>query len=179
MAALASSVYAQVFVTTFGIGNTQGWAVGKWFDLGYYGDKEEFIEDATEYATTILGDGDPELCFADHEASFEYGDMIREGGISEEIWQYLALNDHQIKMLEAYEEIYGNDKGTVSSRVADAEASYVGNFDNMERYAEHFIEQGEYLDGVADIISHNIDYASIAKTLSQSVHYKNGMCFSA
>jgi len=46
-----------VFVTTYAIGNEHGFAVGKWFDLSEYSDKDEFIEHPTKRIPLSLGRG--------------------------------------------------------------------------------------------------------------------------
>lgn len=143
---------AEIFVTTFAVGNEQGFSTGKWFDLTHYGNKADFIQAIKEYAIEELDDQDPEICFADYETNFDDEDLINEGFVSEEIWQLFALDENKgelgysdpVAILQAFESLDGKGSGTVAERFEHASSRYYGEFDDYSDLAyEVILSQGD------------------------------------
>ena len=53
---MSNTLIARIFVTSYAIGNNDGFGVGKWFDLEDYSEKSAFIEAATDYVKNDLGE---------------------------------------------------------------------------------------------------------------------------
>ncbi|WIF22001.1 antirestriction protein [Shewanella phage vB_SbaS_Y11] len=168
---------ASVFVTTYGVGNEQGFATGKWFDLTDFDDKDEFIDAATEYAQEVLGDDDPELCFADFEAGFNTRNLISECSISDQVWEILTLNAHEMKLLFIYAEWQGERITDAHDMLERAQGLYAGQWDSEEDYASDRLSETGYLENLPDIIRYNLDMEGIADWFMQDMYHEDGYFF--
>lgn len=175
--AITYSAEARVFVTTYGVGNEKGFAHGKWFDLADFEDKDGFIEAATEYAQEVLGDHDPELCFADYESGFGDMDLIHESGISSQVWEVLGLDDHELKLLSIYASWQGERITDVANMLDRAQSLYAGQWDSERDYALERLEEGGYLKGLPDVVRYNIDADGVADWFMQDMYHEDGYFF--
>lgn len=107
----------QVFVTTYAIGNTQGFATGKWFDLSDYADKQVFLDDAFEYCVEVLGDKDPEICFADYDDIPK--DLISEYHIDDAVFELGKLSNYELEVVTAYVVATGCDYSEAINKAFD------------------------------------------------------------
>lgn len=172
----------QAFVTTYAIGNEKGFAVGKWFDLTEYADKNDFIDAATKYAKEVLGDEDPELCFSDYECDPLFKDMISECHIDEDLWEAIDVaDDYDLDMVAAYIAHMGT-KGSFEETCQAAEDAYRGQYDDVNDYAWEYLEDAGYVgkhSELPDIIANNIDIDGVAEWLMQDMFYDDGYLFYA
>lgn len=167
---------ASVFVTTYGVGNEQGFATGKWFDLADYSDKDDFEEAAIEYAQEVLGDDDPELCFSDYETNFSKMDLISECYIDEKVWELLELDGHDFEMLVAYASYYGYGDA-VSDLLEQAQDCYQGQYDSDEDFAQELLEECGYLNDLPSFIECHIDWSGVARDLMMDYFESDGYYF--
>lgn len=167
---------ASVFVTTYGVGNEQGFATGKWFDLNDYSDKDEFIEAATEYAQDVLGDHDPELCFADYESGFADLNLISECYVDSQVWELLEMSDSDLDMLVAYTSNVGMN-GSVDEMLEEAQENYQGQYDNDEDFAAELLEDCGYLNDLPSLVECHIDWQGVARDVMMDYFEVNGHYF--
>ena len=170
---------ASVFVTSYAIGNTQGFAIGKWFDLTDYSDKEEFYQEATEYVEEVLGDTDPELCFSDYETGFTNNGLITEGGISAEVWEILELTEDDLELVQAYRSAIGTDVSgnSIHEQLDEARNKYVGQWEDKSVFGYERMEQQIDLDSLPNEILGSIDWHKVGEELSWDYSVHEGYYF--
>ena len=170
-----------VFVTSYAVGNEHGFAAGKHFDLSDFSDKEEFIEAAQEYMSKTWGDHDPELAFPDYEIPFNDENLISEGHISSELWEVMALDEDDLKMVEAFIGAFGNyENQSVSELLEQAQGKLRGQWESDSDMAyDHVEETGAISADTPDFIRNAIDYDSVAECLMQDYTEHNGYYFYA
>lgn len=180
MSILATSTTAQVFVTTYGVGNLQGFGMGKWFDLTDYTDKEAFIEAALAYAKNELNDHDPELCFPDYEGeAFLDGELYCESYLSSLVFDIIQLDSHDFDMLKAYVKATGERLEDVERQLEEAQERFAGEFENDEDFAYQTLESLGNLDNLPPFISCHIDWSGVARDLMMDYYSANGYYFQA
>lgn len=167
---------ASVFVTTYGVGNEQGFATGKWFDLTDYSDKDEFIEAATEYAQDVLGDHDPELCFADYESSFADLDLISECHVDSQVWDLFDMDSSDLDMVIAYTSNVGVN-GSFEDMLSEAQDCYQGQYDSDADFAQETLQDCGYLEDLPSFIECHIDWDGVARDLMMDYFEVNGHYF--
>lgn len=161
--------FANCFVTSYAIGNQQGFSVGKRFDLMDYSDKAEFIAAATDYVIQELGDTDPELAFPDYETSFSSLNLIDEGGIDEKVWEVLALEDKDREIMLAYLEnadIIDND---IKQTVDHARGCHIGHWECEHDFARSQLEQMGVLEIMPNAVMDNLDLTACANQLATNM----------
>ena len=93
-----SSDSPKVYVGTYAKYNS-GSIKGKWLDLSDYSDKEEFL---AACAKLHKDEHDPEFMFQDHDGIPE--GMITESSISDDVWEWMNMDEDDKKLLEIYRE---------------------------------------------------------------------------
>jgi len=120
-----------VYVGTYGK-YTGGSIDGAWVSLNKYPTKDEFYE----YIKELHKDEeDPEFMFQDYQNFPEK--YYSESGLDDGIWDWLALDEDDREMLEAYIEATGDDKVSID----DAKDKFQGKYDSKEDWAQEFIDQ--------------------------------------
>ena len=170
--------FAKVFVTTYAVGNTQGFAVGKWFDLTDYADKEDFINDATQYAKSVLNDDDPELCFSDYELSLSVDGLMSEYGINKIVWDFIELDEAEKEVLEAYINAFGvTDIEDVTELLRQANDRYRGNYEDDEALALELLTEDGTLDSLPTVIESSLNWQYLGEYYGQDYLSYNGYYF--
>ena len=179
MTTLTSSTTAKVFVTTYAIGNSKSFAIGKWFDLTDFSDKDEFMEAATDYAIEHLGDEDPELCFSDYESSFKNNGLISEDGISEQVWEILELSDDDLELVQNYRNASGssNSCDSISELLQQAQNKHIGHWNEKSDFGYEQMEQRMDLDSLPCEIAGSIDWEKVGEELSWDYLVSDGHYF--
>jgi len=108
----------RVYVGTYAKYNN-GSIAGAWVDLTRFDNADEFEEFCRELHKD---EEDPEFMIQDFE-NFPNA-YYDEGGLPDSIWEFLALDDDDRAMFEAYQE------AGLSGSFSDAEDAYSGQFDN-------------------------------------------------
>jgi len=142
---------ARLYVGTYAKYNS-GSIFGKWLDLEDYSDKEAFLEACAKLHSD---EEDPEFMFQDFEGFPE--SMYDESSVSDEIWEWLDLDEDDQNMLEAYQKSV-DTKGTIEQ----AREEYRGKYDSPADYAERFHEEVGDLASVPDSLRYHIDWESVA-----------------
>lgn len=164
------AISASVFVTSLAlaqsaIANNQV-ADGEWFELLDYKDKADFIAAATRYVENDLKQKDAQLYFTDVSAGFDTDGLIGKQEISEETWDMLELEEHEVEMLQAYRELYPPaPDAKIVDLVSKAQMNYIGHFYDA---ADFVIDQIEYLEidlSAMPALTSCIDYEKLATHL--------------
>jgi antirestriction protein len=121
---------AKVYVGTYAKYNS-GSIAGKWLDLEDYSDKEEFLAACAELHKD---ESDPELMFQDWE-DIPNG-MISESHISDDVWEWLELDEEDRELLAAYRDCTSNDTATIE----DARDAFQGVHDTERDFAQQLAE---------------------------------------
>lgn len=158
---------SQVYVGTYAKYNS-GSINGAWVNLERFADEEEFLAHCAELHKD---EEDPEFMFQDYEGfpSRYYS----ESGISPEVFQWLALEDHERDILNAYIECTGLDDATIE----DAKEHYYGHFESDLDLAYEYVESTGMLSGVDDSIKNYFDYEAFARDLAYDFMEHDGHYF--
>jgi antirestriction protein len=147
-----SSENPRVYVGTYAKYNS-GNLKGRWLDLTDYADKDEFIDACRKLHKD---EADPELMFQDHE-NIPKG-MITESSISEDLWEWMGLDDHEKTLLQIYRRDI-NEDGTLD----EARDAFNGVYSSPEDWAEQYIEEAGWLNEVPEPLRIYIDYEAYAR----------------
>lgn len=143
----------RVYVGTYAKYNS-GNLFGKWLDLDDYSDKDSFLEACRELHKD---ESDPELMFQDHE-SVPAG-MVSESHISDDLWEWLALDDDDKELLAVYREHVRDD-----ADISEARDAFIGNGYSTEAdWAAQYLEETGGLEGVPKHLENYIDFESYAR----------------
>ena len=148
----AEGIAPRVYVGTYGKYNS-GSIAGKWLDVEDYADKEDFLKACAELHK---GEHDPEFMFQDYEGI--PAGMISESHISEDLWEWLALDDDDRELVAVYQAEIDSD-GTIEQ----ARDAFSGRYKDEEDWAYEYIESTGGLDGMPENLRHYFDYAAFAR----------------
>jgi antirestriction protein len=168
----ATATRTAVYVGTYAKYNN-GSIEGKWMDLEEYSDKETFIAACQELHSD---EADPELMFQDWEGVPD--GMISECSLSDEIFDFIQLDDKDKRVLVAYRE---NIDQTAS--IEDATEAYRGTYESPADYAESFHCEIGSLKNVPEDLAYHIDWESVAREMGHGgttfveVAYRECMVF--
>jgi antirestriction protein len=159
----------RVWVTTYSKYNA-GRVGGKWFELDDYADIEEFYDACNEYHKD---ETEPEIMFTDSE-NIPDG-YICEHSISERVWDFLELEDHDREVVEAYLHHFGFGYGTVAAEQEHREIldKYTGSADTVESFAEE--ELSYHLETLGaelpDFLIGCIDFNQLWRSYYRFIYY--------
>jgi antirestriction protein len=141
----------RVYVGTYKKYN-EGKLTGKWLTLTDYSSLEEFLAACRKLHKD---ERDPELMFQDFE--FVPKSMIGESYIAPDLWDWLAMEEDEKKLLKIYRR--ENPKASLQ----EAQDAFLGTFDSEAAWAEQYVEDNGLLDGIKDDELKNcIDYEHYA-----------------
>ena len=169
MTTITATTFANCFVTTFKVGNEQGYSVGKRFDLTDYKNKADFIAAAIDYAKSELGDNDPELAFPDYETSFDSLDLIDEGGIDGKVWEVLALESEARTIMMAYLENSDMVEDDIQQTADHARGCYIGHWECEHDFARDQLDQMGLLDVMPDAVMDNLNLTACANQFATNM----------
>jgi antirestriction protein len=156
---------ASVYVGTYAKYNN-GSIGGAWVDLTKFSDHDEFLD----YCRELHKDEeDPELMYQDFEEfpSAYYS----ESGLDAEIWEWLALDDNDKEILEAYVDCIG-----VHATIDEARDAFVGQYDSDIDFTMEWLEMcGDIPKDLPSII--HIDWEATARDLMMDFSSHNGFYF--
>jgi len=142
----------RVYVGTYGK-YASGSLFGRWLDLDDYADKADFLEACAELHK---GEHDPEFMFQDFEGIPE--GMISESHVSEELWDWLGLDDDEQELLAVYRE-HINQEGDIE----EARDAFEGTHGSPEAWAEDYIDSCGMLAEMPENLRYYFDYAAYAR----------------
>jgi len=127
---VSSSTKPAVYVGTYSKYNS-GSIKGKWLNLEDYASKEDFLKAA---AALHKDEPDAELMFQDFEGFPRQ--YYSESSLSDELWDWLDLDEDDRELLAVYSDELGDDKATIEQ----ARDAFWGKFDSKKDWAMSFIE---------------------------------------
>lgn len=143
---------ASVYVGTFAKYNS-GSIKGAWLDLDSYRDHEDFIEACKELHKD---ENDPELMFQDYEEFPKR--YYSESNISEDLWEYLALDTTDQEIVNAYFENVNSD-----GSFKEALEAYLGTFKSPEDWAIQHLEDTGEIDSIPKHLLYYFNYEEYAR----------------
>jgi len=120
---------ARVYVGTYAKYNN-GSLQGAWIDLEDFTDKDAFLQACAELHAD---ESDPEFMFQDHEGI--PSGMISESSISDDVWEWLEMDDDDRELLALYRAEIDSD-GTLEQ----AQEAFAGTADSEAAFAEQTAE---------------------------------------
>lgn len=149
---MATTYTPRVYVGTYAKYNN-GSLEGKWIDLGDYSEKDDFL---TACAELHADESDPELMFQDFEDIPE--GMISESSISDDLWDWINLDDSDKELLKVYRENI-NSSGDIDV----ARDAHRGNATSPEDWAADYLDECGLLAEVPGALQNYIDFAAYAR----------------
>ena len=153
---------ASVYVGTYQKYNN-GSIGGAWVDLTKFSNEDEFLD----YCKELHKDEeDPELMYQDFEEFPKR--YYSESYINSDLWEWLALDDNEKNILEAYLECFGYD-GTVE----DAMDAYQGQYDSDIDFTMELLEScGDIPKELPSYV--HIDWEGTARDIMMDYSSHNG-----
>lgn len=155
----------RIYVGTYKKYN-EGDLSGKWVDLTEFDNEDDFYT----YCYKLHDDeDDPQLMFQDFEYFPE--EFYSECSISDDLWEWLELDDDQQEIVWAYIECFGNNSNTLESY----EDAYHGYYDTFQDFVR------ELFDETNEIPSHlesYIDYEAVERDYRFDFSFHDGHVFS-
>ena len=158
---------ASVYVGTYQKYNN-GSIQGAWVDLTKFSDEDKFLD----YCKELHKDEeDPELMYQDFEEFPKR--YYSESYINSDLWEWLALDDNEKDILEAYLECFGYD-GTIE----DAMKAYQGKYTNDIDFTMDLLEScGDIPQDLPSYV--HIDWEGTARDIMMDYSSANGFYFRA
>ena len=158
---------ASVYVGTYQKYNN-GSIQGAWVDLTKFSDEDKFLD----YCKELHKDEeDPELMYQDFEEFPKR--YYSESYINSDLWEWLALDDNEKDILEAYLECFGYD-GTIE----DAMKAYQGKYTNDIDFTMELLEScGDIPQDLPSYV--HIDWEGTARDIMMDYSSANGFYFRA
>lgn len=141
---------------------------GKWFLLGNYTSKAEFIADATDFAVNDLGDKTPTLVFSGVETGFERNGLFdyETSEPTEDLWTIFTLSDEDLKILNSYMSFYEDNEDGVADMLAAAKSDFIGVFATDKDFVIHKLRHAGATDEVLDMLGDACDWDKLETTLN-------------
>jgi antirestriction protein len=125
----------QIYVGTYAKYNN-GSIEGAWIDLDDMSDADTFDETIRELHKDEV---DPEFMFQDYEGF--PSEFYSESGLDSRIWEYLALDDNEREIVDAFLDCFGDTQNVFE----DAQNAYYGKYDKDTDFAWELLETtGDY-----------------------------------
>ncbi len=153
---------ARVYVGTYAKYNS-GSIAGAWLNLEDYSSRDEFLEAARQLHAD---ESDPELMFQDFEGFPR--SYYSESSIEAELWDWLALDDDEREIVEAYREDVNQD-----ASIEEAREAYCGIYEDEAEWAEQFLEDTGDLNEIPERLRPYFDFEAYAydADLNGDVHF--------
>lgn len=135
---------AKIYVGTYAKYNA-GSIRGEWLDVSDFSDKDEFLAQCAEIHAD---EDDPEFMFQDWEGIPD--GMISESHVSEGAFTWVAMDEDEQEMIEAYSACFGSsyvDWDDVDAALETARDAFAGTADSPAEFAEEMaIDNGSIPD---------------------------------
>lgn len=149
---------ASIYVGTYAKYNA-GSIEGKWLDPEDYADKDAFLEAC---ADLHKDEADPELMFQDWEDIPE--GMVTGSHVEEELWDWLALDDHDRLLLRMFRDLRGDGD------IEDAREAFNGTYTDAHAFAHQLFEDLGYLGDDNPLVNY-VDWGSVVRDLSMDYSF--------
>lgn len=160
----------KIYVGTYAKYN-DGSIFGEWLDLEDYREESDFFDACRELHDD---EADPEFMFQDFDGI--PSGLVTECGFVNGAWDFLKdFEDLTQTEREAFE-IWAEHVGSfdISDALDTFRGEYAGTWECDRDFAENYVDEAGYLDGVNDLICYNLDYDGIFQDLgvwSRNGHY--------
>jgi antirestriction protein len=159
-----------VYVGTYGKYNN-GSISGKWLYIEDYQDCDSFLKACRELHQD---ENDPELMFQDFE-NFPKA-FYSESGITQDLWEYLDLDEDDREMLEAYQNsIDGQATVHDIDKIRDC---YHGKWDSELDYTHEYLESTGYLSEIPENLQYYFNYEAFCEDLFMELTFHENHVFS-
>lgn len=143
---------ARLYVGTYAKYNA-GSIAGAWLNLSDYADREAFLAACAELHKD---ETDPELMFQDFEGFPKA--YYSEGSVSEELFDWLELDEEDQSILAAYCDAVDNE-----ATIETARDAFHGIHENPSDFAYDWYEQTGELDKIPESLRCHIDWEGVAR----------------
>ena len=154
-----------VYVGTYAKYNS-GSIQGAWVKLDQFANEDEFL---TYCAELHKDEKDPEFMYQDFENFPD--EYYSESEINSELWEFLALDDDDRAMFEAYKE------AGLEGSFSDAQDAYSGQFDSNYAFACEMLENTGDISSIPEHLQYYFDYEKYARDLMYDYSEANGYYF--
>ena len=150
-----------VYVGTYKKYN-EGSLFGMWIDLEAVSDAEEFFEVCRALHSD---EADPEFMIQDYQGFPEelYHESMSEDDV-QKVLEYVALDDDDREMLEAFCECYGGD-ATDTDNIEDVRERCMGQFDRFQDFADQCADEELACMNAPEFCTRYFDYEAYARDL--------------
>lgn len=121
-----------LFVTTKKAVAETGGMTGKWFILGDYANKYDFIESAKEFASIVLDDVEPEFVFTHYNADVDIKKFISYNDVDDQLWVIMAMDTQTVEIVNYWHDRHGLLDGSVRTTAYIGTRYFEGHFDSKE-----------------------------------------------
>ena len=141
---------------------SSGSIFGMWIDLERVSDAEEFFEVCRELHKD---EEDPEFMMQDYQG-FPYELYHESMSVEdvEKILAFVALDDDDREMLEAFCECYGGD-ATDADNIEDVRERCMGQFDTFQDFADQYADEKLAFMNAPEFCTLYFDYEAYARDL--------------
>lgn len=150
-----------IYVGTYAKYNS-GSIFGMWIDLESVSDADEFFEVCRELHKD---ESDPEFMMQDYQGFPEelYSECMSADAV-ERVLEYIALDDNDREMLEAFCECYGGD-ATDADNIEDVRERCMGQFDTFQDFADQCANEELACMNAPEFCTRYFDYEAYARDL--------------
>ena len=150
-----------VYVGTYKKYN-EGSLFGMWIDLEAVSDADEFFDVCRELHKD---EEDPEFMMQDYQGFPEelYHESMSEDDV-QKVLDYVALDDDDREMLEAFCECYGGDT-TDADNIEDVRERCMGQFDTFQDFADQCADEELACMNAPEFCSRYFNYEAYARDL--------------
>lgn len=150
-----------VYVGTYKKYN-EGSLFGMWIDLESVSDADEFFEVCRELHKD---EDDPEFMMQDYQGFPEelYHESMSKDDV-QKVLEYVALDDDDREMLEAFCECYGGD-ATDADNIEDVRERCMGQFDTFQDFADQCADEELACMNAPEFCTRYFDYEAYARDL--------------
>jgi antirestriction protein len=146
-----------IYVGTYAKYNN-GSIAGKWLVLSDFDSRDEFYEACKELHKD---EADPEYMFQDYQGFPKA--FYSESSVQEELWDWLALDEDDQKLLEVYKDNVNQEGG-----IEEARDAFAGQYNSKAAWAEEHLEDTGELETVPESLKNYIDYEAYARDAEYS-----------
>lgn len=150
-----------IYVGTYAKYNS-GSLFGMWIDLESVSDADEFFEVCRALHSD---EADPEFMMQDYQGFPEelYHESMSDDDV-QKVLNYVALDDDDREMLEAFCECYGGD-ATDADNIEDVRERCMGQFDTFQDFADQLADEELACMNTPEFFTRYFDYKAYARDL--------------
>ncbi len=149
---MIATTTARIYVGTYAKYN-DGNLAGAWLDLEDYADETEFYDACRQLHAD---EDDPEFMYQDWEGI--PAGMIGESHLSDDVWDWLELDDDDRELLAVYQEHVDG-----SGDIETAREAFDGRHDSASDWAAEFLYDSGAMQSVPENLRNYFDFEAYAR----------------